>query len=74
MGQSKLNYKSEQVTEFQNLGGGPARLDPNMEKDLRNHHFEIKDRESVNAVKKNTDYRDNYTWRINQEKRKPKYQ
>ena len=50
MGKSKLNYKSEQKSKLQDLGGGPARLDPNLEKDLRNHHFEIKDRESVNKV------------------------
>lgn len=36
-----------------------------MEKDLRSHHFYLKDKQSKDKVNEDTVYRNNYNWKTN---------
>lgn len=56
---------SEFKRDFVPQKGKAAILDPNLEKELKKTHFVLKDKYSKDECKKNSNYRDNFKWKVN---------
>ena len=68
MGNSKVDFSTSHGRTYGvPRDGKQAKLDPRMEKDLRDHHFDLRDKETPNAITKNTMYREQYVWKLNED-------